>query len=118
MVISIAESTLLMGISLILFKVPFVGSFLLLYVSMFVFLLATVGIGLFISSLSYTQQQSLLGSFMFILPTMLLSGYATPIENMPSWLQPVTTFVPITHFLIIIKGILDRKSTRLNSSHT
>ena len=105
MAISITESTLLMGISLILFKVPFVGSLLLLYVSMFVFLLANVGVGLFISSISYTQQQSLLGSFMFILPTMLLSGYATPIENMPSWLQPATTFVPITHFLIIIKGI-------------
>ena len=105
MVISVAESTLLMGIALILFKVPFVGSLLLLYISMFIFLLANVGVGLFISSISYTQQQSLLGAFIFILPTMLLSGYATPIENMPTWLQPVTTFVPITHFFIIIKGI-------------
>jgi len=105
MIISIGESTLLMIVALNLFKVPFTGSFILLYSSMIVFLLAMVGVGLFISSLSSTQQQSILGSFVFITPTMLLSGYATPVENMPTWLQPVTNLFPITHFFIIIKGI-------------
>lgn len=105
MAISFGESSLLMFLSLYLFKVPFVGSLLLLYGGMFVFLLSTVGIGLFISSLSATQQQSILGAFVFMTPTMLLSGYATPIENMPEWLQPVATLIPITHFFVIIKGI-------------
>ncbi len=105
MIISIGETTLLMVLAIFLFDVPFVGSLLLLYVSMVVFLLSIVGIGLFISSISQTQQQSILGTFVFMTPTMLLSGYATPIENMPTWLQPFTNLLPIKHFFIVIKGI-------------
>ncbi len=105
MMISVIESTLLMIVALILFDVPFKGSLLLLYSSMIIFLLSIVGIGLFISSLSHNQQQSILGTFVFMTPTMLLSGYSTPIENMPEWLQPFTNLLPIKHFFIIIKGI-------------
>lgn len=105
MIISIGESTLLMVFALVLFSIPFKGSLLLLYASMIVFLLSIVGIGLFISSISQNQQQSILGSFVFITPTMLLSGYATPIENMPTWLQPFTNLIPIKYFFIVIKGI-------------
>lgn len=105
MIIGIGESTLLMILALYLFDVPFTGSIVLLYFSMFVFLLSIVGVGLFISSISHTQQQSILGTFVFMVPTMLLSGYATPIENMPHWLQPLTNLIPIAHFLVIIKGI-------------
>jgi len=105
MMIGIGESTLLMIFALNLFGVPFKGSLILLYSSMVVFLFSIVGIGLFISSISRTQQQSILGTFVFIVPTMLLSGYATPIENMPHWLQPFSNLVPITHFFIIVKGI-------------
>lgn len=105
MIISVGESTLMMILALNLFKVPFTGSFFLLYGSMIVFLASIVGIGLFISSLSQTQQQSILGTFVFMTPTMLLSGYATPIENMPPWLQPLTNILPIKHFFIIVKGL-------------
>ena len=105
MIISIVESTLLMILAVLLFSVPFKGSLVLLYLSMVVFLFSIVGIGLFISSVSHTQQQSILGSFVFITPVMLLSGYATPIENMPTWLQPFTNLLPLKHFFIIIKGI-------------
>ena len=105
MMISIGESTLLMILALHLFGVPFTGSLILLYCSMVVFLLSIVGIGLFISSICHTQQQSILGSFVFMVPTVLLSGYATPIENMPYLLQIFSNFIPITHFFIIIKGI-------------
>jgi len=105
MIISIGESTMLMIAALLLFDIPFKGSILLLYASMIVFLLSMVGVGLFISAISHTQQQSILGSFVFMVPTMLLSGYATPIENMPHWLQPFTNLLPIKHFFIIIKGI-------------
>lgn len=105
MIISIGESTLLMILVLTFYDIPFKGSLILLYLSMIVFLFSIVGIGLFISSLAQTQQQSILGTFVFITPTMLLSGFATPIDNMPTWLQPVTHFIPITYFFTIVKGI-------------
>ncbi len=105
MVISLFESTLITVASLLLFDVPFKGSIILLYFSMIIFLFSMVGVGLFISSLCHTQQQSILGSFVFMTPTMLLSGYATPIENMPGWLQPFTDLISIKYFFIIIRGI-------------
>lgn len=105
MIIGITESTFIMIIAMILYKIPFHGSLLLFYFSMVVFITSIIGVGLFISSISQTQQQAMLGSFVFMVPTMLLSGFATPIENMPVWLQPVSWFIPITHFFIIIKGV-------------
>jgi len=67
--------------------VPLRGSLPLLYTSMVVYLAAIIGIGLFISSLASTQQQAIIGLFIYMLPAILLSGYATPVENMPDWLQ-------------------------------
>jgi len=63
------------------------------------------GIGLFISSISNTQQQAILGSFIVMLPSFLLSGFATPISNMPAWLQTFTDFIPLKYYLELIKGI-------------
>lgn len=105
MIIGITESTVIMIIAMILYKIPFHGSLVLFYFSMVIFITSIIGVGLFISSISQTQQQAMLGSFVFMVPTMLLSGFATPIENMPTWLQPVSWFIPITHFFIIIKGV-------------
>ena len=68
-------------------------------------LASVVGLGLFISALSMTQQQAILGAFLFLVPAMLLSGFATPIENMPGWLQPVTYINPLRYFLVIVKGV-------------
>jgi ABC-2 type transport system permease protein len=104
-IIGIAESSIIMVLAMLLYKIPFHGSLLLFYMSMLVFVVSIIGVGLFISSLSQTQQQATLGVFVFIMPTMLLSGFATPIENMPYWLQPISQIIPITHFFIIIKGI-------------
>jgi len=91
-----------------IFHVPLRGSLLLLYGGAFFYLAAVVGLGLFISALSMTQQQAILGAFLFMVPAMLLSGFATPIENMPSWLQPVTLINPLRYFLIIVKGVFLR----------
>ena len=60
---------------------------------------------LFISSISNTQQQAILGSFVVMLPSFLLSGFATPISNMPSWLQPFTDLIPLKYYLELIKGV-------------
>jgi len=105
LIIGIGEGTFMMIMFLSFFDVPFLGSYLLFYFSITIFLLSIVGCGLFISSLSQTQQQSVLGSFVFMVPTIMLSGYATPIENMPTWLQPLTNILPVKHFFIIIKGL-------------
>jgi ABC-2 type transport system permease protein len=105
MVFSILEGSLIIFVGVFLFQVPFTGSLFLLYCSMFVFILSIVGVGLFISSLSKTQQQAVLGSFLFMSPSILLSGFATPIENMPAWLQPVTYLIPLRYYLVIAKGI-------------
>jgi ABC-2 type transport system permease protein len=93
----------LMGIFVM--GVPFTGSVFLFLLSLLIFVSAISGVGLFISSLSMTQQQAMLGSFIFMLPSVLLSGFATPIENMPTWLQPVTYLMPMRYMLIITKGI-------------
>lgn len=94
--------------ALFVFGVPLRGSLLMLYGSAIFYLLAVAGIGLFISALSTTQQQAILGAFLFLVPAMLLSGFATPIENMPPWLQPITLINPLRYFLVIVKGVFLR----------
>jgi ABC-2 type transport system permease protein len=100
-----AEGTLMVTVAVFFFHVPLSGSVGLLYVSMAVYLLALLGIGLFISSLANTQQQAILGTFSFMVPMVLLSGFASPIENMPDWLQYVTLANPVRHFMVIVKGL-------------
>lgn len=103
--IGAGEGFLMWGVGTGILGVPFTGSFFLFSLSLLVFVTAISGIGLFISSLSTTQQQALLGTFVFMLPSVLLSGFATPIENMPSWLQPVTFLMPLRYMLIVSKGL-------------
>ena len=87
------------------FGIPFAGSVLLFFLSLTVYLLALIGVGLFVSSLSMTQQQSFLGNFVITNPLILLSGYASPIANMPEWLQTFTYANPARYFLIIVQGL-------------
>jgi len=103
--IGAGEGFLMWAVGAGLLGVPFTGSILLFALSLLVFVSAISGVGLFISSLSATQQQAMLGTFVFMLPSVLLSGFATPIENMPSWLQPITYLMPLRYMLILSKGI-------------
>lgn len=105
-IIGLLEGTMIITIGVLLFKIPFNGSILYLYFSMSIFLLAVIGVGLCISAISKTQQQAILGAFVFMVPFILLSGYATPVENMPQWLQDFTVVNIVKHFMIIIKGIM------------
>jgi ABC-2 type transport system permease protein len=86
------------------FGVPFEGSFWLLMPSLLLFILSVVGIGLMVSSVSATQQQAILGSFAIGVPAVLMSGFGTPVENMPMVLQWMAQAIPLTHFLIIVEG--------------
>jgi len=88
------------------FQVPLRGSFWLLFAMSSVYLLTTLGLGLFISTISNTQQQAMMTStFFFMTPMMYLSGFIFPIENMPAAIQPLTYLVPLRYFVIILRGI-------------
>lgn len=68
--------------------------------------MSIVGIGLFVSSICKTQQQAILGAFSFLMPSILISGYVSPIADMPQFLQNITLINPVRYYLIIAKGIL------------
>ncbi|MCB5426561.1 ABC transporter permease [Altererythrobacter sp. CC-YST694] len=103
--VGFGNGTLFLVVAQLVFGVPFTGSYLLFFISLATYLMALIGVGLFVSSLAMTQQQSFLGSFVATTPLMLLSGYASPIANMPEWLQTVTYINPARYFLIIVQGL-------------
>ncbi len=106
MLLGMAEGLLIVAAAIVLFRIPFRGSFPVLLLAQFLFLLSVVGVGLFISSLCKTQQQAILGTFTFMIPSMLLSGFATPIETMPEFLQLVSHANPLRYFLVAVRGVL------------
>jgi len=87
------------------FGVPLTGSVPLLFLALTCYLLALVGVGMLVSAVAQTQQQAFLGAFLVTVPSILLSGYASPIENMPGWLQVVAQADPAKHFLIVSEGV-------------
>lgn len=105
LIIALLSASAMLALAWLVLDTPLRGSLPLLYFGMSVYLAAIVGIGLFVSSLAATQQQAIIGLFLYMMPAVLLSGYATPVENMPDWLQWLTQTNPITHFIIICKSI-------------
>jgi ABC-2 type transport system permease protein len=103
--VGLVNGTLYLLAAQFIFHVPFTGSLVLFYVSLLMFLLALVGVGMFISAASSTQQQAFLGSFLVAVPLILLSGYASPVDNMPAWLQAVSLGNPARWFLEIVHGV-------------
>lgn len=106
--IALFDVTLMIIGSILLFKVPIEGSIFMIYFSVFVFLLAMSGIGLSLSTICKTQQQSVLGMSLLSAPLMMLSGFMSPVENM-SWLaQKIAMINPLTYFFELLKGIFLR----------
>lgn len=87
------------------FKVPFNGSIILYLFATFISLFSIIGVGLFISSLAYTQQQAILGVFAFQMPAVLLSGFVSPVEDMPLFFQYISAINPLRYYMLINKGI-------------
>jgi ABC-2 type transport system permease protein len=87
------------------FEVPLRGNPLILLSGAIIFLMSSVSIGLFISTISSTQQQAQITAFFFAMPAFILSGFAFPIENMPEWVQYFTYANPLRYFLVIIRGV-------------
>lgn len=103
--IGAGQGTLFIALAVFAFGVPLLGSLPLLYMAMVFFLAAVLGVGLFISAISATQQQAIIGAFAFIAPAIMLSGFGAPVENMPEWLQAFTMINPLRHFLVIVHGV-------------
>lgn len=103
--VGLFNSTIFIIAAVFFFEVPLRGSLILLYGAIIFYLLSVIGVGLFISSLSKTQQQAFLGTFVFITPAVLLSGYASPIDNIPFWLERISLANPIRHFIVIVQGV-------------
>ena len=103
--IAMALGVVVMLIAIFGLGIPMEGSIVMLVAAMIVFLLSIIGVGLFVSAIADTQQQAIIGAFMFLSPAILLSGYATPVASMPDWLQTVTLANPIRHFVVISKGV-------------
>ena len=97
------------GVVTLVFGMPLAGSVLAAAMrALSRSLLAIIGVGLFISSLVSTQQQAMLGAMVYMMPAMMLSGFTSPVQNMPDWLQPVALANPLTHFLVIVRGVFLR----------
>jgi ABC-2 type transport system permease protein len=87
-----------------LFDVPMRGSLAVVGLGSFLYLFSTLGFGIMLATLSATQQQAMLGAFSFVLPAALLSGFMSPIDAMPAWLQPLTLLNPMRHFVEIARA--------------
>ncbi|MFI4962649.1 MAG: ABC transporter permease, partial [Legionellales bacterium] len=105
LIVATLQASIILGASIFVYKIPFQGSILLLYSCLLCYGFSLAGVGLFISSISATQQQAFLGVFGFVMPAILLSGFVSPIENIPEPLQSLTWFNPVRHFIVISKGI-------------
>ena len=99
-VIGLIDVVIVLVVIVFWFEVPLRGSFWLLFAMSLIYLLTTLGLGLFISTISHTQQQAMMTStFFFLTPMMYLSGFVFPIENMPDAIQPITYLIPLRYFV-------------------
>jgi ABC-2 type transport system permease protein len=103
--IGFVEMLLVLALSTFWFRVPIAGSVPLLFALSLVFILTSLGLGLFISTISQTQQQAMMSTFFIMLPSILLSGFIFPIANMPPAIQWLTHVIPLRYYLVIVRGI-------------
>ena len=103
--LALFDATVFVLVAVFIFRIPFRGSLPLLYLSLIVFVSSVVGIGLLISTFCSTQQQAMLGTMSVMMPALIMSGYMSPIENMPGWLQVITSVNPLRYIMVIVKGV-------------
>ena len=104
--IGVLDVLLVTAVAVFWFEVPLRGSFWLLFAICVLYVVCTLGLGLFVSTISNTQQQAMMtATFFFLMPMIYLSGFVFPIENMPGAIQWVTYVIPLRYFLVIVRGI-------------
>lgn len=104
-IIGMLEASAIILLAVKLFDIPFEGHLATLFVGLALFLMSAIGIGLMISALAATLQQAVLGVFLFLVPAIILSGFATPIANMPPLVQDLTLINPMRYLMIILRGV-------------
>lgn len=104
-IIGLVEATAIASVAVLWFRIPLLGSIATLYLGLALFLMSAVGMGLMISALAATQQQGLLGAFLFMVPAVILSGFATPIANMPTPVRLLTYLDPLRYFLVVLRKL-------------
>lgn len=108
--IGLIQGLALSALTILWFGVPFRGAFVLLVASLAAMLVSAIGIGLLISTIARTQPQAIIGMFAFMVPAIMLSGFATPISSMPVWIQGLTMLDPIRYFIVIARSLFLRGS--------
>lgn len=103
--VGMATATFFVAFIPLVYSVPLTGSLLWLYLALTAYFFALAAMGVAISLLARNQQQAFLGMFLATIPIILLSGYAAPVDNMPSWLQSVAWFDPARHILPVVEGL-------------
>ena len=104
--LGIIQVFMVVAVAVLWFQIPLRGSFLLLFAMSLVYLVCTLSLGLFVSTISSTQQQAMMTAvFFFLIPMIYLSGFIFPIENMPAAIQPFTYLIPLRYYLVIVRGI-------------
>jgi ABC-2 type transport system permease protein len=101
-----AQLTVVVVLGRVVFGMPIVGSLLLVYATTFLFIVANLGLGLFISTLVTSQSQAMQASYFFVLPNVLLSGFMFPREGMPTLARDIGLAFPLTYYLQVLRGIL------------
>lgn len=104
-IIGFFDMSLVTAFTILFFRVPLKGGILFLFLCTLFYILCMIGIGLFISTISRTLQQTIMATFLFFQPAILLSGFATPIESMPKVFQYVTYLNPLRYYLVTVRGI-------------
>ncbi|MBR0568751.1 ABC transporter permease [Azoarcus sp. L1K30] len=105
-VIGLVQVTLILLAARWIFQVPMHGSLLVLYAVVLLFIVANLALGITFSSIARNQLQAMQLTFFFFLPSMLLSGFMFPFRGMPEWAQVVGNALPLTHFLVLVRGIM------------
>ena len=104
-IVGLLDVAAVSAVALVVFHIPFRGSVLLLFACALLFLMTSLGAGLFLSTISQTQQQAMMASFFFSTPAFMLSGFAFPIRNMPMAVQYLTYLNPLRYFIEIVRGL-------------
>lgn len=104
-IIGTVEASIIILLAVVWFHVPLRGSLPALYLGLLLFVLSAIGVGLMLSSIAVTQQQGLFGAFLFLVPSVILSGFATPIANMPPLMQDLTRLNPLRYFMTILRAV-------------
>lgn len=104
--LGLSNIPLIVGVAVVLFDMPLRGSLWMLLLAALAFVFCTVGIGLFISTIARNQQQSMMGGFLYLFPSVLLSGMVFPVENMP-WVMRIFSYInPLTYFIELLRNIM------------